>query len=149
MGARSFVISLAALACMSTACLAAEDNGGRYTMSPAEEGVVRLDTMTGAMAHCMRKAGRWACEDMQDSQRILMGEIDKLQAENKSLKEQVEHLEKTLETGDDQAEAPKPSTKFALPSEQDVDKAFDYLERMLKKLHERMERLEEEHGSAL
>jgi ribosome-associated translation inhibitor RaiA len=27
-----------------------------------------------------------------------------------------------------------------------VDKAFDYLERMLKKLHERMEKLEEKHG---
>jgi ribosome-associated translation inhibitor RaiA len=27
-----------------------------------------------------------------------------------------------------------------------VDKAFDYFERMLNKLHERMEKLEKEHG---
>jgi len=38
-----------------------------------------------------------------------------------------------------------PTTKFELPSEKDVDRAFDYLEGMLSKLRERMEKLEKQH----
>jgi hypothetical protein len=135
---------------LSTAGLAAGEAGGRYTMSPTKDGIVRLDTQTGAMALCRRKDDKWACEDMDDSQRALMSEIDKLQAENKSLKDQVDHLEETLGLGENQtgdhAQAPSPGAKLVLPSEADVDKAFDYFERMMKKLHERMEKLEEEHG---
>jgi len=137
---------LVALAFMPAACLAAEESGGRYSMSPTDEGVVRLDTKTGAMALCTRKDDRWACEDMNDSQRVLMSEIEKLQEENKSLKDQVEHLEATLGLGENQADAPKPGSTFALPSEEEVDKAFDFLEGVLGKLRERIEKLKKEHG---
>jgi hypothetical protein len=140
------IISLVALAILPAAAVATDDTSGRYTMSPTEDGVVRLDTQTGAMALCQRKDGAWACEDMDDSQRTLMNEIDKLRAENKSLKDQVDHLEETLGLGENQSDPPSPSTKLVLPSEADVDKAFDYFERMLNKLHERMEKLEEKHG---
>jgi hypothetical protein len=146
MRASKLIGGLVALVLVPAAGLAAAENGGRYTMSPTESGVVRLDTMTGAMALCTRTASRWACEDMDDSQRLLMREIEKLQAENKSLKDQVEHLEETLGLGEDQAGASEPGSKFALPNEADVDKAFDYLEGMLKKLRERMEKLKEEQG---
>jgi chromosome segregation ATPase len=132
---------------LAGAGLAADEPAGRYTMSPTEGGMVRLDTQTGAMALCRRNDDKWACADMDDSQRTLMSEIDKLRAENKSLKDQVQHLEETLGLGENQMEAaPGPSAKLVLPSEQDVDKAFDYFERMLNKLHERMEKLEKEHG---
>jgi len=145
------IVSRVALAILAgaglcTAALAAGDAGGRYTMSPTEDGVVRLDTQTGAMALCQRKHDKWACEDMEDSQRKLRSEIDKLQAENKSLKDQVQHLEETLGQGENQTDTPSPGAKFVLPNEADVDKAFDYFERMVKKLHERMQKLEEQHS---
>jgi len=143
MRASNLVLTLTALAFVSPACLA-EGNGGRYTMSPADGGFVRLDTETGAMALCTRRGERWSCEDMADGQSALMAEIDKLRAENKSLKAQVEQLEETLGLGENDTEGPKPGNKFTLPSEADVDKAFDYLEGMLKKLHERMEKLHEQ-----
>jgi hypothetical protein len=146
MRASELICSLVALTLASTVSMAAEESGGRYSMSPTEGGVVRLDTQTGAMALCSRKDDRWACEDMNDSQRALMSEIDKLKAENKSLKDQVDHLEETLGLGNNSDDEPKPGTKLTLPSEEDVDKAFDYFETMLKKLRERMQRLEEEHG---
>lgn len=138
---------LLALALAPVVSLAADDKGGRYTMSPTDDGVVRLDTRTGAMALCTRKTDHWVCEDMEDSQRRLMREIDKLRADNELLKAQVEHLEETLGLADNQADAAKPgATMPALPSEQDVDKAFDYLEGMLKKLRDRMEKLNKEHS---
>lgn len=142
----SVALAIASMAIASAEGPAAEGESGRYTMSPTDRGVIRLDTKTGAMALCTRKDGdRWACEDMGDSQRALMDENERLRSENKSLKDQVDHLEETLGLGEGQADA-KPNAKLALPSEQDVDKAFDYFERMLNKLHERIEKLKEKHG---
>jgi hypothetical protein len=141
-----------AAASLPAVAVAAEEPAGRYTMSPADGGgFVRLDRLTGAMALCTRKGDRWACEDMHDSQQTLMSEVDKLRSENKSLKDQVEQLEESLGLGENQTDAPKPRAQITLPSEQDVDKAFDYLEGMAKKLRERMQRLEEQQkeGKAL
>jgi chaperonin cofactor prefoldin len=124
---------------------AASEEGGRYTMTPTDGGVVRLDTQTGAMALCTRKVpDRWSCEDMNDSQRTLTSEVDRLQKENKELKEQIDQLEQTL--GIAEGDAAKPSAKLTLPTEADVDKAFDYLERMLDKLHDRIEKFEKKHA---
>jgi hypothetical protein len=126
-------------------------------MSPTGDGVARLDTRTGAMALCHGKGAGWACEDVGDSQRALREENARLRSQNQSLKEQVEGLEASLGLGENGVEppagVPAPGTKLVLPSEADVDKAFDYLERMAKKLHERMEKLEKMHtrksGTAL
>ncbi len=146
MRASRLVVSMVAVTILSGAAYAAGEPSGRYTMSPAADGVVRLDTQTGAMALCRHKDDKWACEDMEDSQRDLLAEIDKLRAENKTLKDQVEHLGGTLGPDENQADAaPAPGAKLVLPSEEDVDKAFDYFERMLNKLHDRMEKLEKEH----
>jgi hypothetical protein len=149
MRAMRLMVSLVAFAILSGVPSAAEpgipDQGGRYTMSPTEDGVVRLDTQTGAMALCQRKNDRWACEDMDDSQRTLLAEIDKLKAENKSLRDEVEHLDESLGLNDSTAPS-SPQAQITLPSEKDVDKAFDYFERMLDKLQERMEKLKEKHS---
>jgi len=137
--------ALVALTSAATPSLAAEEPSGRYTMERTDDGIVRLDTQTGAMSLCRRDDGRWSCEAMKDSQRVLRDELDRLQAENRSLKAQLEDMEETFGLGDKHAETPK-SPEFNLPSEQDVDKAFDYLEAMLKKLKERMEKLDEKQG---
>jgi hypothetical protein len=142
---RSAVVAVACLAATAGAAAADPDTRGRYTMSPTEDGVVRLDTHTGAMALCRRQAGSWACKDMDDDQQRLMKEVDRLKNENELLRAQVEDFEATMGLGDNDG-ASKPTTKLTLPSEQDVDKAFDYLERMLEKLHDRMEKLEKKHG---
>jgi len=141
------VVVVACLAATVGAAAAADpDTRGRYTMSPTEDGVVRLDTHTGAMALCRRQDGGWACKAMDDDQRRLMEEIDRLKSENELLKAQVEDFEATMGLDDNDQGASKPTTRLTLPSEQDVDKAFDYLERMLEKLHDRMEQLEKKHG---
>ncbi len=82
---------------------------------------------------------------MDDSQRTLLAEIDKLKAENKSLRDEVEHLDESLGLNDSTAPS-SPQAQITLPSEKDVDKAFDYFERMLDKLQERMEKLKEKHS---
>jgi chaperonin cofactor prefoldin len=153
MRAFALAVTMLMLASLSGADAGSED-GSRYTMTSAEGGVVRLDTQTGAMALCTRQApDQWSCADMNDSQRTLTSEVDRLQKENKELKEQIDSLEKTLGIADGQSEAAKPPVKLTLPTEADVDKAFDYFERMIDKLHQRIERFEKKHehgdGTAL
>ncbi len=101
------------------------DAPGRYAMSPTEGGFVRLDTQTGAMALCNR--------------------IDALEKENQKLKDDIKRLEETFaETPGAGPDGPK---SFTMPEEKDVDKAFDYVESMIKKFRERMKKLEEKEGA--
>jgi len=140
-----WALALFAFAVMSGNAAMSDTTSGRYTMSPTDDGFVRLDKQTGAMAQCTRNDGVWACKPMADSQRELQDVMDKLRAENKSLRKQVDDLEETLGIGPGPSDDDGPTTKFALPSEDDVDQAFDYLEGMLDKLRERMEKLEKQH----
>lgn len=139
-----------AIAIPATARSAETEDGGRYTMSPAEGGFVRLDKSTGAMAVCSRKDGAWACEPMGDATAAMRGEIDRLERENQALKSDKKHLEEMLGMGEPgKPDAAKPDGpgaggSFQIPDEKDVDKLFDYFEGMVRKLRERIRKLEEE-----
>lgn len=151
--ARVMPMALYGLALAVAAGVAAEtpQTPGRYTMTPAEGGFVRLDTQSGAMALCAKQDDQWACRDMPDAQAAQRRDIERLEAENKALKDEIRRMEEVLglgepkpgESGPKAAERPK--GKLELPTEQDLDKAFDYVQRMLKKFQERMRELEREH----
>jgi hypothetical protein len=143
----SLVVVLLAVVVAGVALIAVHgpkaEESGRYSMTPTANGVIRLDKETGAMSLCSGAAGQWSCEPMNDSQRNLAAEIDRLRAENKSLKEQLDHADQSLGLNEPGPDAPQ-KPKFTLPTEQDVDRAFDYLEAMAKKIHERLDRLQEQ-----
>lgn len=138
--------------------LAADERPGRFTMSPTDGGFLRLDTETGAVSFCTKKDGAFACEPTPDGQAALKTENDKLRAENKILKDELKSMEETFglaKPGEAKpGEGPKVGEggprpggnggKLQLPSEKDVDQAFDYVEKMMKKLRERLKRLEDE-----
>lgn len=145
------VVCLAAVAVAPRPGLAADDKPGRYTMSPADGGFVRLDTETGAMALCHRRQGQWACEEMPDATRDLRRDNDRLTAENKELKADIRRMEEMLGLGDGKKQdgdrrADRPGGKLQLPSEEDVDKALGYIERMFKKFRDKMKQFEGEEG---
>lgn len=136
----------------ATAPLAQEKPGeraGRYTMTPADGGFVRLDTETGAMALCNKSSGQWACEPMPDTQQAQSKDLQRLEAENKALREEIRQMEEVMglgqpkpgEGGPRHGEE-RPKGGMGLPSEKDVDQAFDYVQRMLKKFQEKMRELE-------
>jgi hypothetical protein len=129
----------------------ADDRAGRYTMSPTDDGFIRLDTQSGAMSLCSRKTGSWACEALPGGQQPSASELEKLKAENKDLKDQVARLEESLGIDDPNkpgATPPPPNAgpenRLELPSEQDIDKAFDYLESVFRKFRERIKKFEDE-----
>lgn len=154
--ARAFVL-LAGLCGAALPAFAADDEAGRYSMSPTEGGFVRLDRNTGAMTFCTKgdaskSEPAWACTPMGDAQQLSNSERERLEAENKALKTDKQHLEEMLGMADpSKPGATSPDTGSAappmkIPSEKDVDQVFDYFEGMMKKFRERMKKLEDTPG---
>jgi hypothetical protein len=117
-------------------------------MMPTDGGALRLDSATGATAFCTRSSGEWDCKPTKDGEQVLRREIESLKADIVVLKEQLTKMEEIAGIGDpNKPGAMKPQAKMDLPTEKDVDQAFDYFERMVKKLRERMNKLEGENKS--
>ena len=154
----ALVIGSLGLSAAALAGAGATDGAGRYTMMPAEGGFIRLDTVTGIMSMCARRNEAWSCEPMPDSQTAMRDELSKLEAQNKKLSEELRQMEETFglrspapgpqEGGAGAPDAGPPAPKAQIPSEKDVDQLFDYIEGMVRKFRERIERMEKEHGES-
>ncbi len=130
-----------------------DDATGRYTLSHGDGGFSRLDKQTGALALCTGKDQSWSCEPLADrSAAATAGEQAKLEAENKDLRARLKVLEERngglgLPLPSPPSTAPGPSgsppsepATGQLPTEEEIDKAFDYVERVFKKLRDRVEK---------
>ncbi len=154
MSVLSFRTALTAALVVLTPVCAQAETSGRFSMSPVDDGFVRLDKETGSMAFCNKRQSGWSCLPMDDQQKSLRDEIDRLKAENTELKDEVRRMEETFVTGKSDEKEPGDGPKlggppgglppgglqeFTLPDEEDVDRAVDYLERMIRKFRDRFE----------
>lgn len=133
---------IAAALIVSAAPGRADDKAGRFTMTPADGGALKLDTVTGATSFCTKATGDWVCTPTKDGEQALRREIEGLKGEIVVLKEQLTKMEEVAGIGDPSKEPP--GARGKLPTEKDVDQAFDYVERMVKKLRERLDRVEKD-----
>lgn len=128
---------------------------GRYTMYKAEDGFIRLDTQTGEVSLCQKAAATWNCAPMGDDEQKLKNRIAELRDRNTALEAEVRSLKSALASRDgaqpDDRYSERPDAdggppggrqQFRLPTEEEVDKALDYFERMLRKFQDRLQRLE-------
>lgn len=135
----------------------AEENS-RYTMIETDDGIIRLDKQTGSMSNCKKSFESWACEPMremsEDQKSTSSGEeneqIAALRIENLKLKQRLADLEQLNNSPDDRGlDSLKPDgldkdKKFKLPSDEEVDEAITYMEKMIRKFGGAMKRLREE-----
>ena len=146
---RLLAFAVTVLVLLGPVAARAQERPQRFTMTPTEGGVVRLDTETGALSICTRKDGQWACEPMPEERQALRREIERLQAENNQLREQLARpgqapgLSSPDQPPGSQTQPPAPKESFELPTEKDIDKAFDYLEGMMRKFRDRLKELGE------
>ena len=121
------------------------DVPGRYSMQPIEGGFLRLDTQTGAVSTCRAGTGNVVlCQPALEEQRGLSTEIERLRTENIELKATVKRLQETAGLSPPPPAVGPPTEKFQLPTEEDVDQALDYVERMFKKFRDRLRNLEDD-----
>ena len=117
-------------------------------MSPTDGGVIRLDRQTGAMAFCSGSAGDWTCKDMPENESALKKRVEELEGEKRALEAEKQLRDAPSGSPGEESRSadavPPPPGDLPMPNEQDVDKLFDYVEGMVKKFKERIDRLERE-----
>ncbi len=134
-----------------------DNENGRYALSPVPDGVIRLDTRTGAVSTCSNSGAGWACYAVPDERAAYDAEIGRLQAENEKSKAEVERLtaelasrpavadDKTAEALPKSDSLKKPEPKAAegerkieipLPSDRDMDRVVSFLEQAWRRLVE-------------
>ena len=133
-----------------------DTENGRYALSPIADGVLRLDTRTGAVSTCSNSGAGWACYAVPDERAAFDTEIGRLQAENEKLKAQLVERDGTV-TGKVEEALPKsdplkkPEPKVAegerkleipLPSDRDMDRMMAFLEKAWRRLIEMANRVQ-------
>ena len=140
-----------------------ETDNGRYALSPAGDGVLRLDTRTGAISTCNNSGAGWACYAVPDERAAmdaeigrLQADIGRLQADNERLKADLASREPTV-PGKNEEVLPKSDSlkksepkvadgerkiEIPLPSDRDMDRMMSFLERAWRRLIEMANRVQ-------
>ena len=117
------ILSLVAcLACLATPALAesaaselSPSENGRYSMTPAPGGFLRLDTRNCAVSLCKVENGAARCAAAIEERTALQDEIDRLARQNETLKG-------------------SGSAASRLPSREDFGRAMDFAEQFMRRM---------------
>jgi hypothetical protein len=142
---------------------APDTENGRYALSPTGDGVLRLDTRTGAISTCNNSGAGWACYAVPDERTAmdteigrLQADIVRLQAENERFKAQLAEREPTV-PGKIEEPLPKSDSlkksepkvaegerkiEIPLPSDRDMDRMMSFLEQAWRRLIEMANRVQ-------
>jgi hypothetical protein len=130
------ILGVLCLAGTAAAVETPDNENGRYSFSASADGMIRLDTRTGAISNCHNTPSGWACYAVPDERKALDEEIGRLQAENEKLKAQ---LAKQDPAAAGKADTPNTADgqrriEIPLPSDQDMDRVMSFLQRAWKRL---------------
>ena len=135
-----------------------DTENGRYALSTTPDGVLRLDTRTGAVSTCSNNGAGWACYAVPDERAALDAEIGRLQADNEKLRKDLATREPVV-TGKIDEPLPKSDSlkknepkvaegerkiEIPLPSDRDMDRMMSFLERAWRRLIEMANRVQKD-----
>jgi hypothetical protein len=135
-----------------------DSENGRYSLAPVADGVLRLDSRTGAVSTCTNNGTGWACYAVPDERAAFDAEIGRLQAENEKLKAELAAREPTVAGKIDEPLPKTDSLKKAepkvadgerkieipLPSDRDMDRVASFLEQAWRRLVDMANRLQKD-----
>jgi hypothetical protein len=131
------ILALLAFVPLAQAQTTPDTENGRYTFSQVPDGMLRLDTRTGAVSLCAKKEAGFACNTMADERLALENEIARLQRENGALKKDM--LARGLPLPGGVASAPSAqqrelNLKVPLPSDAEIDRVMSAFEKMWRRI---------------
>lgn len=142
---RSLAIVTALILGMTAALAQGPDSeNGRYAFKDVDSGLLRLDSRTGAVSLCAKRASGWACEAVPDERAALETEIARLQRELGTLKQDM--LARGLPLPGGVATLPPTerqrewNLRVPLPSDAELDRAMNALEKVWKRLIDMVQR---------
>jgi hypothetical protein len=155
--AAALILALGSIGAAVAQSMPDSDNG-RYALSPVADGVMRLDTRTGAVSTCTNTGTGWACYLVPDERAAFDAEIGRLQADNEKLKAELAAREPAVAGKTDEAlpkadSLKKPEPKLAegqnkieipLPSDRDMDRVMSFLEQAWRRLVEIANRMQKD-----
>lgn len=123
--------------------------GGRYMFEKRPDGFIRLDTQTGEVALCTRRAVGLACEAAPEDRAVLENEIARLAAENAALKKEILSRGLPLPPGANPEPGAEPPTAqngvtLPLPSGADIDRVVGYAGRLWHRFIDAVERAQKQ-----
>jgi hypothetical protein len=153
----------AALVCLGGIVSADADaqpdtENGRYALSQVADGIIRLDTRTGAVSTCTNSGHGWACYAMPDERAALDTEIGRLEADNEKLRAELAARDSTVTGKVDEAlpksdplKRPEPKAEdgerkieIPLPSDRDLDRMMAFLGQAWQRLIDLANRMQKD-----
>lgn len=126
----------------------------RYQFNPVEGGTLRLDTRSGQVSLCSRRATGWVCALVADDRNALEQEIARLQADNGRLQSENGRLKQSLlDRGaplPDGATPPPAERGDAVPAPRrdEIDRVMSALERVWRRLVDMIGNLQKDMGKS-
>ena len=114
-----------------------DSENGRYTFNQTADGLLRLDTRTGHVSVCSKRAAGWACQIVPDERAALETEIMRLQNETVTLKKELIGRGIALPSGSRAVEASADKSNdlvLKLPNDADFERAMGFVEKMWRRL---------------
>jgi hypothetical protein len=141
MQARVTVLALALVLPAAAPSSFAAEEPGRYSMVPAGDGFLRLDSATGAVSICSQKPGGWTCESVADDVLALKQEVDRLSRETEALHDKLAEAEASPKPPGAGKEPRPDSLSIQIPGLA-IDEINDFIAKMMRRLQDLVRDLE-------
>lgn len=136
----ALISALGAAACGTAGAALAQSGEERFTIERTEDGYVRMDTRTGAIALCRETGSRLECSPSVDAPAAPPGDSAAAIAE---LKARVASLEARLAALETHARTPP-----RLPDEAEFERGLGYMERFFRRFIGVVEQFEGDRGES-
>lgn len=134
-------LTLALIMALGGPALAVEGAPGRYTMTAQGDGMLRLDTQTGAVSLCTGRAGHWVCRSVADDRLALENEIDRLSNENGALR--AELAQRGIEVPP-QVKSQRNAPGSWRPSDKKVEEFMMFFEKIMRRFKQIAESMQDD-----
>jgi predicted nucleic acid-binding Zn-ribbon protein len=110
----------------------------RFTAVETDQGVLRIDKKTGDVSVCTKDQAVMTCRLVADDRQAYEAEIDRLEKQNKALREQLAAL------GEEPNATTTQDESSVLPSDEEMDRFIDAAGSLMKKFFESVEDMRKE-----